>query len=127
MCVECWEDLGSPKLDTPKVREAGALIARLYEEISFVGSPMHVQLDDWNIDGSFFSGDTLRDIYQPDYQTLDDEQRALVLETHAAMCALSEDERASALALESGYWQGEHAYPMDGLAARVLVQKDGAQ
>jgi hypothetical protein len=109
MCESCWAERGSPRIDTPRVREAAALIAKLYYVSSSGG--MHVQLDDWNIDDersgdsqAGFSGDSAKDICQPHFERLSDEERALALETHAAMCVLTVEERASALALEEGYW-----------------------
>lgn len=105
MCLGCWEERGSPQIDSPPVRYAAGLIARLYEEISIVGAPLHAQLDDWNIEGDFFSGVKEKDFWMPDYVDLDDEQRSLADECWAAMCSLTDAERASALALEGGYWR----------------------
>ena len=49
MCTSCWEELGRPRLDTPKVREAAALIATLYQHQG-VGGHFHIVTDDWNVD-----------------------------------------------------------------------------
>lgn len=104
MCDSCWVERGSPIIDTPQVRAAAALLVRLDDEVPMRGG-MHAQLDDWNIDDVHFSGDPKADLAPlPSVYSLDARQQALVMETHAAMCALTEQERASALALEDGYW-----------------------
>ncbi len=51
MCHECWTLEGSPANWTPQVAEAVALMRELYA-IHMVGGPLHVAVDDWNIDGT---------------------------------------------------------------------------
>ena len=51
MCVDCWNEAGQPANWTPEIAEALELVRQLYA-IHPVGGPLHVQLDDWNIDGN---------------------------------------------------------------------------
>lgn len=51
MCNKCWENAGSPLNWTPDIARALALTKELYA-IHSVGGPLHVELDDWNINGT---------------------------------------------------------------------------
>lgn len=51
MCRDCWTEAGEPADWTPQTAHLIDLIGDLYA-IHAVGGPLHVQLDDWNIDGS---------------------------------------------------------------------------
>jgi hypothetical protein len=51
MCDTCWRDAGSPKDWTPQTGQLLALIDDLYR-IHPTGGPLHVVLDDWNLDGT---------------------------------------------------------------------------
>lgn len=50
MCVSCWDEAGRPSNWSPDIARALDLVRELYE-IHAVGGPLHVVLDDWNIDG----------------------------------------------------------------------------
>jgi len=114
MCMDCWEKRGAPKIYTDAVREAAALIQRVYDEVSCVGGPLHVQLDDWNIEERFFKGDLRADyawkIWVTDpsdgLQPLDEKQQAVCIECYETLRGMTDDERASALAMHDGYWGG---------------------
>lgn len=96
MCQQCWNEYGSPRIDTPAVRKAAELIARVYE-FNAVGGGLHVVVDDFNIE----DGD-LKERYSWDEET--PEQVAVENECLAALRALSLEERASALALYDKLW-----------------------
>lgn len=49
MCDNCWREAGSPTERTPNTDRLVKLIEQLYE-IHCVGGPLHVVLDDWNVD-----------------------------------------------------------------------------
>lgn len=51
MCLTCYEEYGSPKINNPLVRELSAAIDEIYE-FSGVGSGLHIVLDDWNLEDS---------------------------------------------------------------------------
>ena len=102
MCYGCWEEAGKPKIDNERVQRAIASVKALYE-VHGAGGCMHIVTDDWNCeDGNvawcrewMASGDVQK-LWQRDPD-------ALEMECLAAFEALSEDERYSALAIESGF------------------------
>ena len=99
MCTSCWAEYGSPTIDSDEIRKAALLICQLHES-EIVGGMLHVQLDDFNIDGSLFENpfdDFLLELHGR--EPLDVE-----VEIAEVMNALSDEERASALALANGYW-----------------------
>lgn len=49
MCIECWHEAGSPTERTPDTARLTELIGKLYK-IHAAGGPLHVVLDDWNVD-----------------------------------------------------------------------------
>lgn len=51
MCTECWKIAGSPTTWNDQTARAGELLAQLYA-IHPVGGPLHVAVDDWNLDGT---------------------------------------------------------------------------
>lgn len=64
MCVDCWRNEGSPANWTPEIAKALDLVRELYA-IHPTGGPLHVQLDDWNIDGQivpYYDGWTGEDL-----------------------------------------------------------------
>jgi hypothetical protein len=97
-------------VDTPSVRRAAELIATIYR-YSGVGSPFHVELDDWNIDIGAFT-----DPFPPldDEWGIDDgnywdvaqiaDHKAAARGLQTLMLAMPVAERASALALADGFW-----------------------
>lgn len=105
MCVNCWEESGSPQIDTPEVRHAAACVSELHRDHS-TGGLLHIVVDDWNLETEHvewcLSEEALRC----------DRERAphgpapeIVIDTAAALLVLSEEGRASALALARGFWK----------------------
>lgn len=95
MCESCWEEEGSPCVDSPEVRAAAKLVAEVYE-FAPSGGNLHIMLDDWNLedDSVEFCRRWLRDhVEGPGEETC-----------LTAFEAMSEKERYSALALHSGFW-----------------------
>lgn len=78
-------------VDNPAVRNAVQLIDKVYEE-SRVAGPLHVIVDDFNVEDEFFSAET------------EAACSGVFAECFAALKALSVKERASALALHDGFW-----------------------
>jgi hypothetical protein len=125
MCYECWEEYGKPTIDTPIVRAAAEAVAKVYET-SCTGGNLHIVLDDWNIkdgnlefcskcidgagvmplDGSTFEGD-LR--YNAEKLANPDPPEQLAAERRCCdlFQQITEEERASALALNDGFWTVE--------------------
>jgi hypothetical protein len=50
MCVECWENAGSPTTWNEQVKRAVELIGELYA-IHPTGGPLHAVIDDYNLNG----------------------------------------------------------------------------
>jgi hypothetical protein len=102
MCLDCWDGYGSPAIDTPDVRLAAKLIADVYE-FSCVGGNLHIAIDDWNLDDEDldFCHDAIRkiDVHEAPPDQLNAEWAALI-----ALRDLTEEGRASALALHNGFW-----------------------
>lgn len=95
-----WEELGRPDDWNPKVERALELIGAIYE-YEPVGGPMHVELDDWNIEGVITPYP-----YTPASFVEEDEAeqvRAAVAELIPLLNAMTVHERASALARHWGY------------------------
>ena len=104
MCHSCWEQFGSPVLDTPIVRAAVALIGRVYE-LHVTGGGVHCIVDDFNIEDEYIE----RDGYPgntPD-QIEAEERLVALFETMTIL------ERASALAMYHGYTSVEEPRPND--------------
>lgn len=99
MCMACWEEYGSPRIDNARVREAVRAIREVYG-FSCVGGNLHCQLDDWNLEDDFF-GEFIVDHEDASEAQLEAERRCFDL-----MKPMSLRERASALALEDGFWGG---------------------
>lgn len=100
MCFGCWKELGSPKIDTPAIRDAAAKIGRVYE-YNCVGGGLHVVIDDFNVEGDKDERITRYAEHDADYSP---EQIKAEEECAAALDALTIPERASALALYDGFW-----------------------
>lgn len=97
MCQACWMQAGAPTIDTPAVRAAAVLIAKVYE-FSTVGGGLHVIVDDFNIeDSSILAGRFERE---------EDSAEKIAAETACldALAKMTVQERASALALHDHYW-----------------------
>lgn len=102
MCLSCWDKYGRPKNWTPEIAEALGLVRELYE-LNAVGGPLHVVVDDWNLDGQI----------EPYYQGDEDAEMVRVCDRIAALFnGMSVADRASVLAYEEG-----HAKPGDPFKA----------
>lgn len=97
MCRGCWGEYGKPMIISEATLRASRLVARVYG-FSAVGGNLHVIVDDWNIEDRFFTGG---------FEAFDDKvpaaQIAAEREAYGALRHLTLAERASALAMRSGY------------------------
>lgn len=100
MCRGCWEEYERPEIDTPAVREASRAIAEVYE-FAETGGDLHIVLDDWNLEDHSlaFCREAIEEDSDFTFREREVERRCLSL-----LRALTEDERASALALYEGFW-----------------------
>ncbi len=102
MCNGCWEEYGNPRLKTPLVLEAQPLIRAVYDW-HLAGGNLHIVLDDWNLE------DANLDFCEKQVRTPDPDVPPEQIEAETKCLAvfrkMSEDERASALALYEGFFQ----------------------
>jgi hypothetical protein len=115
-----WIELGRPAKWTPEIAQALGLVRDLYE-IHSVGGPLHVVLDDWNIDGTIepyydcYTDEELDELYSDGWKIADlDPQAPAVVEglgrSMRQLCdeiatllnAMTPDDRVSVLAY---YWR----------------------
>jgi hypothetical protein len=101
MCIQCWNEFDRVRIDSAAVREAAAAIGEVYE-YSCVGGNLHITVEDWNLeDGNldFCAGSIRENVHEAGPEQLAAESRCLAL-----LRELTEDGRASALALHEGFW-----------------------
>ena len=111
VCIGCYREYGSPTVDTPIVRRMARLIVELYEEHgACTGGNLHVQLDDWNIDGDespwdgWHSAEWIGKKYSDD---VTDAQLLCEQAINKLAIAMTVAERASALGLAQEMWAPE--------------------
>jgi len=100
MCRSCYEERGNPKIINDNVLKAAKAIDELYE-LCLSGGGAHIVTDDWNLEDSNIELCIKHTNEQKGEMT--DEEAAVAIECLEAMKILTEDERATALALSSGY------------------------
>jgi hypothetical protein len=102
MCYGCWQEMGKPAIVTEATKAAAEAVRALYE-INAVGGAMHIVTDDWNIEDHSLEFCS-KEIEAGDHWSFKDagarEAAKLVCDL---MSPMTEDERASVLALESGF------------------------
>lgn len=103
MCVSCWITHGQPANRSPEIDRAADLVRALYD-IHPVGGPLHVVVDDWNLEDEFlipyyvgYPGEEL--------DTLHDgrSMRQICDELSALLLSMSMEDRMSVLAHHGGY------------------------
>ena len=94
MCFGCWEEQGRPQVNSEAVSLAARTVAELYT-VHLVGGKMHIVTDDWNVE------DEDVEFCKEEIEKDGDELERACL---AAFLALTQTERASALALERGFY-----------------------
>lgn len=101
MCYGCYEEAGSPAIINDKTKAAAVLVAEVYE-YSLVGGNAHIVVDDWNLkdDNILWCLDTA---LAENVHKADDEQLAAERACLEALLALTQAERASAMALHDGF------------------------
>jgi hypothetical protein len=100
MCHGCWGEYEDASIINDRVLAAVPLIGYVYDYHG-AGGTLHIVLDDWNIEDDhldFCDGEIAKGGIDPD--RLDAER-----ECSAALRILSVQERASALAIHSGYFK----------------------
>lgn len=95
MCEGCWHEEGAPRINNERVRLAAAAITALYVD-HLAGGGLHIVTDDWNLEDSSVE---FCERHMAEHGADAAERAAL-----ATLKPLSQAERASALALERGFW-----------------------
>lgn len=108
MCRGCYEEYGEPVIVTEATKRAAVLIKQLYDEFAPCGGNLHIVTDDWNIedDNLAFCRRLVSNGGRLDDGTVvDDDPKQLKLEAEILdlLEPMSEDDRASALAIWEGY------------------------
>lgn len=101
MCYGCYEEAGHPAIVNEKTRAAAALVAKVYE-FSCCGGNAHIVVDDWNLGDENIRW-CLDEALTINIHSASAEQLASERECLEALLALTEDERASAMALHDGF------------------------
>lgn len=104
MCEHCWQELGSPRIDTPAVRAAVAAIQVLGEGEESL--PFHAVLDDFNVENEHMIAAVRRVAEELDstivlFGVPAAGRQMQVINT---LCPLSPVERMSAIALAWEIW-----------------------
>lgn len=100
--MECWNNLGSPKIVNEKTKAAVPLIAGVYE-FSCSGAGLHIILDDWNIDDSSIA--FCEHYIENERGTRSQEQLDAERACLKAFKEMTLEERASALAMYGDYFK----------------------
>lgn len=102
MCFECYKAAGKPAIINEKTIYAAALVSKVYE-FSNAGGHAHNVIDDWNLDDSNINW-CIKLIDENDEKTdTNPLQIEAELECLMALSRLTDDERASAMALHEGF------------------------
>lgn len=106
MCCGCWEEYGKPQINDGQVQAAALLVWHLEREgIPSLG-PLHIHIDDWNIEDEFFV-EPIENV--PGWETLSpnltDGERDIVRKLYSLLASMTVQQRASALALNEGFWK----------------------
>lgn len=103
MCHNCWEQAGSPT-DLPATYNRFAELHKMLDDIAPAGGPLHVVLDDWNLDRWIepYPGQPYRDPYDG---TVDNTEQVYTLcrEIADLLNDMTEPQRYAALAKVKGY------------------------
>lgn len=90
MCDACWDEAGAPTVQPAGLGMFLTLHDALYEDHP-TGGPLHVELDDWNIDGDR--------TFAPYYRPTDGPELHDICDALAALLrSWTDDERYAALA-----------------------------
>lgn len=98
MCEKCWRSYDAPAVWNEDVKKSVGLIKTIYEHEP-VGNPLHVVLDDWNLEDCFINDDWSDEWLS----TVDKEAVSAARELIPVFLKLSLEERYSALAYAHDY------------------------
>ena len=120
MCWECWAEDGYPSQTSPAIQRAAQLVRKVYGHWP-TGGPMHVVIDDWNLDDGSVRGcrdAEPRHYYPQPYDAGPPENfgKAMTAARELAdlLLAMPEPDRAAALAHFEGWPAIRATMPDDG-------------
>lgn len=100
MCFRCYEEAGKPEIVNERTIAAAKLIDEVYEW-SCAGGHLHIVVDDWNLEDEnieFCIGEMDKNSHELPPEAIEAERKCA-----AALMALSEDERYSAMAIHEEF------------------------
>lgn len=100
MCYGCWEKMGKPMIANPKTNEAAKQISEIYR-IHSAGGNFHIVIDDMNLEDchvDYCIEQSKLNPYDHDAEQIEAECKLGEL-----FRSMSEDERASAIAIYEGW------------------------
>lgn len=102
MCYGCWTEQGSPKDLPSNFAEIRELLDRLGEKEPFVVGPLHLQIEDWNLEDEFFEGELEVVEFQDGRR---EEATPLKKAIYAKLGAIPEAQRYAVMALHEGFFE----------------------
>lgn len=105
MCGTCWDENGQPLDWTPTSGRALELIKALYV-LEPTGGPLHVEVDDWNVEGETIVPHYVIRPYGADARVPDNystETHAVCDELAALLTAMTPQQRRAVLAVHDGF------------------------
>jgi hypothetical protein len=105
MCENCWVEAGSPTEKTPDTDHLVKLIRMLYE-VHCAGGPLHVHVDDYNLDRRivpFYDCYSTDELDTPEKDLNGRTMRSVCDEIAAVMNEMTETQRLSAMAIVDGF------------------------
>lgn len=107
MCINCWEEQGSPCIINKKTIKGAKLVDELYEtEDGGVGGYGHSVFDDWNLEGDFkfhFDWAATDKIEGKDVEPMCKKTKIASVKALEFFKTLTIPERYSALAIHDGF------------------------
>lgn len=103
MCINCYQENGSPSIINEKTLKAAKLINKIYEQDDCgAGGCAHIVTDDWNLSDSDIDY-CLNDAQKKQSDSISEESTMLCIECLKYLKQLTLEERYSAMALHSGF------------------------
>lgn len=102
MCINCYEEIGEPKIVNDRTKEAAKLIDAIYDcDNGGSGGYAHIVVDDWNMSDASINY-CIKDAIRGECENFDEELQQASLNCLNYLKTLTEDERYSALAIQEG-------------------------
>lgn len=100
MCINCWNEIGAPKLMTPQTKRASKLIGELNP---MAGGNLHIMTDDYNCTDSDL--EFCQKAHKENIAALTGDEFWFERKLLDIFSEMSEEERVSAIAYHDGFWE----------------------